>query len=61
MESLARGREFGWEGERGRIGVVLVLALLLNEQLSGLVVLVELDWRKLPPGLTIPELASPDL
>ena len=59
MESLARGSEFGWEGERGKIGVVLVLALLV-EQLSGLVVL-ELDWRKLPPGLITPEVASPDL
>ena len=58
MESLARGREFGCEGERGSIGVVRVP--LLVEQLRGLVVLA-LEWRKLPPGLKTPEGRSPDL
>ena len=58
MESLARGREFGCEGERGSIGVVRMP--LLVEQLRGLVVL-ELEWRKLAPGLVTPEGRSPDL
>ena len=52
-----RGREFGCEGERGIIGVVRVAALFV-EQLRGLVVL-ELEWRKLPPGLITPEVGSP--
>ena len=45
-------------GDRGNIGVVLVP--LVVEQLSGLVVL-ELEWRKLPPGLITPEVGSEDL
>ena len=61
MESLARGSEFGWEGERGSIGVVRV-PLVVEQLRSGLVVLVvELEWRKLPPGLITPEVGSPDL
>jgi len=48
LESLARGREVGWEGDLGRIGVVLVP--LFVEQLRGLTVL-EVEWRKLALGL----------
>ena len=48
LESLARGREVGWEGDLGRIGVVLVP--LFVEQLRGLTVL-DVEWRKLSLGL----------
>ena len=60
MESLDNGREFGWEGERGSIGVVRV-PLLVEQLRSGLVVLELLEWRKLPPGVITPEVGSPDL